>query len=170
MGTLILENNYIENINLRKCLLSNDGMGNIATALLKNQSLKKVNLSNNTLNQVQSTIRIAWAISNNRMLEEIDLSYCKISQNLTQAIIRSCKKFSIAHKISLHGNLVDENQIQAMKSGLDHNRSQYEQAVSSQIRSSQMSQFVSIITKYLGFMNNANKEEQKQAPSKSLIC
>ena len=83
---------HLRHLDLSECDLSELQMTTVARQLLRMSVMKYLNISNNMLSD-NAAIDIGYAISNNPLLENINLSSCDLSHSQITKYCYSIKQF-----------------------------------------------------------------------------
>ena len=115
IAIIITNNTFLEDFNLSRCAIGNSAFKNIIFALQNNHHLKYLHLKFN------SKEGITTVISNNRFLENIDLSNCNLTEKEMKSILSSLRNHTSLKHLDINSNSITNHVINEIVDVIDNN-------------------------------------------------
>jgi len=113
LAIAITNRSCIENLYLKKCSLTHDGIQELVAAMKKIKSLKSLDLGNNDMSM--ANFDLGYVVSVNEHLEDLNLSYCKLKEDTVANLMMNINPLCLKD-FNFSGNYISSSVAKCMKS------------------------------------------------------
>ena len=118
----LLRHCKIEELYLRNCNLTSDGVGKVVSGLNDNHTLKRLDLKNNKIRS-EGVVAIAKMLKKNRSLNRLDIADCSIDSSGGVKLGAALERNKTLTELWLSGNALGDDGVRGLCVGLERNTS-----------------------------------------------
>ena len=112
----------IERLELRRCSMTSDGVGEVMSGLSENQTLRELNMSDNPIGS-EGAVTMATMLRCNSSLERLDLYNCSIGSSGGVELGAALESNKTLRKLDLDSNTLGDDGVRGLCVGLENNSS-----------------------------------------------
>ena len=112
----------IEVLDLTRCGLTSDGVGEVVSGLSDNHTLRKLRLNSNQIGS-EGAVAIATMLKTNSSLEKLGLGWCSIGSSGGVELGRALERNKTLRELLLSGNALGDDGVRGLSEGLETNSS-----------------------------------------------
>ena len=112
----------IEELGLRECGLTSDGVGEVVSGLSDNHTLRELGLRGNQIGS-EGAVAIATMLKTNSSLEGLYLDRCSIGSSGGVELGRALERNKTLRVLGFHGNALGDDGVRGLSEGLETNSS-----------------------------------------------
>ena len=113
----------IERLDIRKCSLTSDGVGEVMSGLSNNHTLRELNLSDNNQIRSEGAVTIATMLKTNSSLDTLYLDDCSIDSSGGVELGTALERNKILRELRLSRNALGDDGVRGLILGLENNSS-----------------------------------------------
>ena len=113
----------IEKLDLRRCSLTSDGVGEVMSGLSDNHTLRHLELRVNNQIRSEGAVTIATMLKTNSSLETLYLDWCSIDSSGGVELGRALERNKTLRALWLSGNTLGDDGVRGLIVGLENNSS-----------------------------------------------